>query len=254
MSKKPHGFTLVELLVVIGIIALLIAVLMPALRKAREAALTTQCLSNQRQNGLAVQQYVHDYKGFLPPYRLFKATTPAVPYHPYFFQYLPAMYQREENRTMMCPADLFYETQYGGMRGPYPRLNSGRLDVFYSFAMNRGVPHKANPIYIGGIPAEHFNPGILSKIREPAQFQIYHETGSAAMDAYTTSFYGPGFFRFDHAGKKRMTVLFADGHSELKGPAEMLPGMPVNDTAQWPTGFRSFWFGRGDVDDEILVN
>ena len=145
----------------------------------------------------------------------------------------------------MCPADLFYEVQYAGTRGPYARLNTGRVDVYYSFAMNRGIPHKANPIYLGGIPAEHFNPGILSKIREPAQFQIFHETASAAMDAWYTSAYGAEFFRFDHAGKKKMTVLYADGHAELKGPREMLPGVPHTDQLQWPTSFRSFsWRNR----------
>ncbi len=64
--NRAGGFTLVELLVVIGIIALLIAILMPALNKAREAARTTACLSNLRQCAVALQMYANANDGRIP--------------------------------------------------------------------------------------------------------------------------------------------------------------------------------------------
>jgi prepilin-type N-terminal cleavage/methylation domain-containing protein len=61
-----RGFTLIELLVVVAIIALLLTILLPALSKARESARASQCLSNLKQMGHAIQMYTMDSKGTLP--------------------------------------------------------------------------------------------------------------------------------------------------------------------------------------------
>ncbi|MFH0963597.1 MAG: type II secretion system protein [Planctomycetota bacterium] len=64
---KKKGFTLIELLVVMVIIALLVGLLLPALGRAREEARKTQCRSNLRQIGLALNMYTTDNKGWTPP-------------------------------------------------------------------------------------------------------------------------------------------------------------------------------------------
>src|SRR2546423_15611689 len=66
LSSRKSAFTLVELLVVIGIIALLIGVLLPALNKARESARRVQCLSNMRQISVAIISFANEHNGLMP--------------------------------------------------------------------------------------------------------------------------------------------------------------------------------------------
>src|SRR4051812_4376732 len=75
------GFTLVELLVVVGIIAILVAILLPALVKAREKAIRVSCMSNLHQVDIGLVMYAQDFRGQVPPggYNGFGSVEYAVP-------------------------------------------------------------------------------------------------------------------------------------------------------------------------------
>ena len=67
--KEKKGFTLIELLVVVAIIAILAAMLLPALSKAREQARRAVCKNNLKQWGIIFMMYAQDYDGWLPPHQ-----------------------------------------------------------------------------------------------------------------------------------------------------------------------------------------
>lgn len=113
-GKKNKAFTLIELLVVIAIIAILAAMLLPALAKAKESAYRAQCCSNLKQWGVAVTMYAGDYRDYFPNIQYPEASglswMPAnfdsVFYTPYLRKNIGTNNaDRAKNDVFYCPTD-----------------------------------------------------------------------------------------------------------------------------------------------------
>lgn len=96
------GFTLTELLVVIGLIAVLISLLLPVLGRARAAANATTCLSNLRQMSTAWTIYLTENRGRLPEYAWYSPFQPEVAYRSYWLGVLDAYKVRDD--ALLCPS------------------------------------------------------------------------------------------------------------------------------------------------------
>ena len=149
VSSRRRAFTLVELLVVIGIIAILIAILMPALTKARNQANLVKCMSQVRQIYLACQMFAQDNKGNLPRPAIGPGDAPVGSVQAQKFcmftmpqwgvlnynegvmvQYMPGGPKAREE-VWYCPGDLGEVTQGGG-----PATSGERRNFSYSFNAN----------------------------------------------------------------------------------------------------------------------
>lgn len=98
---KKGGFTLIELLVVIAIIALLLSIIMPALKKAKEQAMAMGCMSNQRQASIATLTYSEENDGYnIPSWQQMAFVTNITPEH--WYTYIKPYYG-DTKKLLLCP-------------------------------------------------------------------------------------------------------------------------------------------------------
>ena len=140
--KSAKGFTLIELLVVIAIIAILAAILFPVFAQAREKARQASCISNNKQGGLAILQYVQDYDEQFPSGRMGipAATTAAQNNAEAGLGWAGSVYPYSKSvQVLRCPDD--------------PTAISGSLAQPISYAYNYNVPVNGGAIASLNAPA-----------------------------------------------------------------------------------------------------
>ncbi len=183
-SRASRGFTLIELLVVIAIIAILAAILFPVFQKVRESARKTVCLSNEKQLGLAVTQYVQDYDETFP--LLQRDPTPAevagekailgaayVDGSPVSWQWVVNPYVKNGAATSSKNTGSFELT--GGVWNcpDFPHQNASR-----QYGMNEGIAGDETSLYStqGSINVPYHS-AILAEIPNPSDKILIAEKG-----------------------------------------------------------------------------
>ena len=181
--RRPrHGFSLIELLAVIGIIAVLVALLLPAIGQVRESTRRVQCMNNLRQIGLSSQMYTSSAGGALMPYFWYTPDTPTLSYSTFWIGLL----EREvgANTIQLCPDAL--EPNPGLCTGLKNLAWSGQTQVIGtavrlngttwrdgSYGHNGWLYSTATPDYAGP-PQQHFGTQ-LTAVKNGSQVPWYFD-------------------------------------------------------------------------------
>ena len=228
-KNTKSAFTLIELLVVIAIIAILAAMLLPALGKVKDTAYKAQCQSNFKQIGLAVITYGSDYNDFLTPYQANGASywiTLLKPYlHiDYFNNSKITTWSAEERRKrhgiFVCPATKYSNDVAGSgdKKLGYVQLNSQAPGGGTNSDIC--ITAYAPTFYSSGTADGGANSGTLksSKIPASAYGYLYESRTNGAFYNYSNASNGLyGTAQNDVRGASRhnsgMNVLYIDGHA-----------------------------------------
>jgi prepilin-type N-terminal cleavage/methylation domain-containing protein/prepilin-type processing-associated H-X9-DG protein len=270
-SHKSRGFTLVELLVVIGIIALLISILLPALTTARQAAAATASLSNLRQLGIGLALYRSENRGYYPVHSL-EGTAPRLRWADYIYPYMrnTEVYMSQllsaEERSGRMLKEFAHTTDpatgavipgttifYGGYGYNYQYLGNGRkpggLTPFH--ANDRMIKASAQTIALADTHGSMDGGAVYTKegvytIDPPRQSMELGSRGSrrtspdptqAGNYSYRGGNDGDPSRRATPAERNRgkVNVLFCDGHGESMKLSQMddFNGDGVPDNGYW---------------------
>ncbi len=225
-ESRRAGFTLIELLVVIAIIAILAAILFPVFAKAREKARQTACLSNEKQIGLGILQYVQDNDEFFP---ISNGENPAGGnWAQQVYPYIKSL------NVFKCPDSsdggaFTGQISAGACVGPCMGNNNVNLNP-PSIPISYGMSN-----YLGA-PGLYGNaPHSIASVNEPAiKIAIMERIGAQAgsnQDGIgwkdwdgTGKFSFQGEARASHTG--RFNVMYCDGHAKAVIPTD-IAGSPT---------------------------